>query len=101
MLVFRWQAPVVPDKEQLKSMFEAEGLETVEEVFQPDTSVDWHRHPFDEVRTVVEGEILFDIAGNQLLLRPGDKIVIPSNTKHCFRIQGENRCICLVATKAI
>lgn len=101
MLVFRWQAPVVPDKKQISSLFEAEGLTPTEEAFPPDTVVDWHRHRFDEVRTVVEGEILFDIAGNQLLLRPGDRIVIPSNTKHSFRVHGTNTCVCIVANKAL
>jgi quercetin dioxygenase-like cupin family protein len=101
MLVFRWQAPVVPDKKQIRALFEAEGLVPTEEVFPPETFVDWHRHRFDEVRTVVEGEVLFDIAGNKLLLRSGDRIVIPSNTKHNFRIQGTSPCVCIVANKLV
>ncbi len=99
MLVFRWQAPRVPDKKQIRALFEAEGLTPIEESYPPETLIDWHRHPFDEVRTVAEGEILFDIAGNKLLLRPGDRIVIPSNTKHSFKIQGDSQCICFVANK--
>ncbi len=101
MLVIRWQAPVVPEKKQIRALFEAEGLTPTEEAFPPGTFVDWHRHRFDEVRTVVEGEILFDVAGNKLLLRPGDKIVVPSNTKHSFRVQGEVPCLCIVANKAL
>jgi quercetin dioxygenase-like cupin family protein len=101
MLVLRWQAPVVPDKNQIRELFEAEGLDPNEEVFKPDTLVDWHRHPFDEVRTVVQGELLFDVAGNQLLLRAGDRITIPSNTKHSFKIQGTENCVCLVAQKMV
>jgi quercetin dioxygenase-like cupin family protein len=99
MLVFRWQAPMVPDKKQIRSLFEAEGLVPVEEVFAPETTVPWHRHPFDEVRTVAQGEVMFDIAGNKLLLRAGDKIIIPSNTKHSFKSQGTVDCICIVANK--
>ncbi|MEQ1666272.1 MAG: cupin domain-containing protein [Bdellovibrionales bacterium] len=99
MVVLRWQAPIVPDKKQIRSLFEAEGLTPYEEVFPPETQINWHRHPFDEVRTVVQGEVLFDIAGNQLLLRSGDRIVIPSNTKHSFKIQGTSECVCLVANK--
>lgn len=99
MLVSRWQAPVVPDKMQIRSMFEAEGLVPQEETFPPETHVDWHRHPFDEVRTVVQGEVLFDIAGNKLLLRAGDRIVIPSNTKHSFKTQGTEDCVCVVANR--
>lgn len=101
MLVFRWQAPMVPDKKQIRSLFEAEGLVPHEEVFPPETLIDWHRHPFDEVRTVAQGEVLFDIAGNKLLLRAGDKIVIPSNTKHSFKTQGQIECVCIVANKTL
>lgn len=101
MLVFRWQAPMVPDKKQIRAMFEAEGLVPTEEVFPPETTIEWHRHPFDEVRAVAEGEVLFDIAGNKLLLRAGDKIVIPSNTKHSFKSQGNTPCVCIVASKTI
>ena len=99
MLVFRWQAPIVPDKKQIKALFEAEGLIPEEEVFPPETEISWHRHPFDEVRTVVEGEAMFDIAGNTLLLRPGDRIVIPSNTKHSYKVHGTNPLLCIVAKK--
>ena len=101
MLVFRWQAPHVPDKNQIRSLFEAEGLVPQEEVYPPETLVDWHRHPFDEVRTVAEGELMMDIAGNKLLLRAGDKIIIPSNTKHSFKIHGSSDCICIVASKSL
>lgn len=99
MLVLRWQAPIVPDLKQIKSLFEAEGLAPFEEVFEPNAEVTWHRHRFDEVRTVAQGEVLFDIAGNKLLLRAGDRIVIPSNTKHSFKVQGTDKLICVCAQK--
>lgn len=99
MLVFRWQAPIVPDKSQIESLYRAEGLTPNEELFKPETVVSDHRHPFDEVRTVVSGEMVFDIAGNKLLLRAGDRIVIPANTKHSFKAQGHEPCICLYASK--
>lgn len=99
MLVTRWQAPRVPDKKQVYMMFEAEGLTPIEEKFEPNTFIPDHRHPFDEVRMVVEGQLLLDIAGNKLLLRPGDKIVIPSNTKHSKKVEGNESCLCICASK--
>lgn len=99
MLVRRWQAPVVPDKSQIFSMFEMEGLTPFEERFEPQTLVPDHRHPFDEVRMVAEGELLLNIAGNQLLLRPGDRIVIPSNTRHSKKVNGDRPCVCICANK--
>ena len=100
MLVYRWQAPIVPDIQQIKSLFEAEGLLPVEECHEINTEVGLHRHPFDEVRTVVQGEVLFDISGNKLLLRAGDRIVIPSNTKHSFKAQGTEKLVCICASKS-
>ena len=99
MLVTRWQAAVVPEKKQILLMFEAEGLEPFEEVFEPNTVIKDHRHPFDEVRMVAKGELLLDIAGNKLLLRPGDRIVIPSNTKHSKKVEGTEPCQCICARK--
>ena len=99
MLVMRWQAPLVPDRQQILLMFEAEGLQPTEEVFPPKSVIKDHRHPFDEVRMVVSGQLLFDIAGNRLLLRAGDKIVIPSNTKHSKKVEGEAPCISICAYK--
>ena len=100
MLVRRWQAPVVPMKEQIVRMFEMEGLDPYEEVFPRGAEVGDHKHPFDEVRMVSEGELLLNVAGNQLLLRAGDRIVIPSNTRHSKKVQGDSECICICAKKA-
>jgi quercetin dioxygenase-like cupin family protein len=100
MLVTRWQAPLVPNKQQIKMMFEAEGLTPYEEVFPPQTNIGDHRHPFDEVRMVAEGQLLLDIAGNRLLLRAGDKIIIPSNTRHSKQVEGAAPCVCICAQKA-
>lgn len=99
MLVFRWQAPILPNKKQICVMLKSEGLDPIEETYSPETEVDWHRHPFDEIRTIASGEMLFNIAGNQLLLRAGDRIVIPSNTKHSFKVQGAEICVSVVAHK--
>lgn len=97
MLVSRWQAPLVPEKRQIYIMFEAEGLEAFEEVFHPQKGAAENRHPFDEVIMVAEGQLLLDIAGNRLLLRPGDKIVIPANTRHSKQADGDTPCTCICA----
>lgn len=82
MLIQRWQAALVPTPEQLKLIFHNEGLEINEENLAPNTKFQEHRHPYTEVRVVVEGELLFNVGGTQLLLRAGDRIEVPANTKH-------------------
>ena len=97
MLVFRWQAPLLPTKKQILSSFESEGLKPCEELLPPKSFIQNHSHPFDEVRVIISGELIIDISGNKLLLRPGDKIVIPSNTKHSKEVDGEKECLCICA----
>ena len=101
MIVQRWEAPLTPNKIQITRQYLTEGLEVFEEVYQPQQVVIEHRHPFCEVRTLVEGEMLFNIAGNQFLLRPGDRVEIPANTKHTHTAQGNQPCVCLVGYRAI
>ena len=99
MIIHRWQAPVLPSLEQIKVILENEGLEPFMETISSGEKVTDHRHPFTEVRFVLEGELLFNIAGNQFLLRQGDRVEVPSNTKHSHAGQGSGLCKCVVAQK--
>ncbi|MCB0411219.1 MAG: cupin domain-containing protein [Bdellovibrionales bacterium] len=100
MLITRWQAPLVPNKNQMLMMFELEGLEAVEEVFPPHSFIQDHRHPLDETIMVAQGQLLLDVSGNKLLLRSGDKIFIPANTRHSIKVDTDEPCVCIVARKA-
>ena len=93
MLVYRWQSRNIPDKEQIRMFFEREGLIPREEIYKQGEKVDEHIHPFDEVRMVCSGEIHFNIAGNHLLLRGGDRIVIPPNTWHSKEVKSREECV--------
>jgi quercetin dioxygenase-like cupin family protein len=99
MVVTRWQAAVLPTPEQIKMIFQAEGLLPTEESLSPKTVIPDHRHPFDEIRMVVSGTLFLNISGNQMLLRPGDRIDIPANTRHSKSAEGEDGCICVVASR--
>jgi len=100
MIVTRWQAPIIPSIEQIKMILVNEGLEPVEEILPQNGKIKEHRHPFDEIRMVVDGELLVNVSGNQLLLRPGDRIEIPSNTKHQYNSHGQSDCLCVIAQRA-
>ena len=99
MIVTRWQAPVLPSLEQIKLIFETEGLLPNEEILAAKTVIKDHRHPFDEVRMVISGTLLMNISGNQILLRAGDRIEIPSNTRHSKSAEGDGSCVCVVAPR--
>lgn len=99
MIVTRWQAPVLPSIEQIKMIFEGEGLNPVEEIIPMSVQVKDLRHPFDEVRMVISGDLLMNISGNQVLLRAGDRIDLPSNTKHSKSANGSEPCVSVVAMR--
>jgi quercetin dioxygenase-like cupin family protein len=99
MIVHRWQAPTKPTLEQVHLIFESEGLDPVNEIYNPAEKVSDHRHPFKEVRFLVDGEMLFKIAGTQLLLRAGDRIEIPANTKHSHIAQGTSQSLCVCSKR--
>ncbi len=101
MLILRWQAPTIPTRSQILLLLDQEGLEGVEERFSRGEKVSEHRHPFTEVRILIEGEMLFNVSGNQFLIRAGDRLEIPANTKHWFQAHGDHDCLCLYAQRVI
>lgn len=88
---------MVPDPSQMKMLFATEGLEPFEEVLEPGRRIPDSRHPFDEVRMVAKGELLLEILGTRMLLREGDKIIIPANTRHAKQASGDSPCLCICA----
>ena len=44
-----------------------------------------HRHDFEEMFTILEGEIEFTFRGNKQVVRPGETVNIPANAPHFFR----------------
>lgn len=97
MVITRWQAKLIPTPEQARMIFLADDLRPEEETLKLGDTIAEHRHPFDEVRMVLSGELMLNVSGNQLLLRTGDRIIIPSNTRHSKAVHGDQPCVCFVA----
>lgn len=55
---------------------------------RPDTGPELHRHPYDEIFIVQEGEVLFTVGDEQVEVGPGDILVVPPNTPHKFLVTG-------------
>ncbi len=100
MIIQRWQAPITPSIDQLKMILHSEGLEIKEEVYEKATIVKEHKHPWEEVRIIISGELIYNLSGNKILLRPGDKIVIPPHTRHTTEVMGTESCKSLVGFRA-
>lgn len=56
-----------------------------------------HRHDFEEMFVVLDGEIEATFRGQTLMVRAGETISVPANAPHAFRNIGEHpsRLLCL------
>lgn len=97
MLIQRWQATILPNESQIQQILLSEGLEPSLEIFPKGQKIQEHRHPYTEIRVVASGQLTLNISGNQLLLREGDRIEIPANTKHSYFNNYVDDCICIFA----
>ncbi|WP_420133381.1 cupin domain-containing protein [Rhodopseudomonas sp.] len=56
---------------------------------------DWHRHPGNEIRHILDGEGVFGVIVDghraDLFVEPGDFIVVPAGLEHNFRLTATRR----------
>ena len=50
-----------------------------------------HRHPYEEVFVMHEGEATFTLGDEQVVAKPGDVLVAPAGTPHKFVNTGTGR----------
>lgn len=58
-----------------------------------------HRHDFEEMFTVLEGEVEVTFRGEKLIARAGETVNVPANAPHAFTNAGDepSRLLCLCA----
>src|SRR5882757_9706884 len=58
-----------------------------------------HRHDFEEMFTLLEGELEFSFRGEKSIVRAGSTVNVPANAPHFFKnISGEPaRMLCMCA----
>jgi len=101
MIITRWQAQSQPNTQVLSQILATEGIEPVQEIFPAQKKVRDHRHTMAEIRYVLKGELLFNISGNQFLLRAGDRVEIPANTRHSYSNNSQEDCISLCGYRIV
>jgi quercetin dioxygenase-like cupin family protein len=97
MKIIRWRADRKPTREEVEKMFTDEGLEFVGEDLPESSEVKDHRHPFDEIRMIIAGALRYNVAGNEFILREGDRLELPSNTRHRTKVEPGSDCISIFA----
>ena len=55
---------------------------------RPDTGPKLHKHPYEEVFIVQEGDVLFTVGDEQVEAGPGDIVIVPPGTPHKFLSRG-------------
>ena len=57
---------------------------------KPGTGPELHRHPYEEVFIVQEGEVLFTVGERTVEATAGDIVVVPAGTPHKFVCRSES-----------
>ena len=64
----------------------------------PGTFYDWHTHPYDEIRWVLEGEITIGTEEGTVKLKAGDVMKVPAGTRHWAEV-GRSGVVYVCGTK--
>jgi quercetin dioxygenase-like cupin family protein len=57
----------------------------------PGEGPDLHRHPYEEVFAVLEGEATFTLGEEARVARGGDFVIAPAGVPHAFKNTGSGR----------
>ena len=56
---------------------------------RPNTGPSLHRHAYEEIFIVQEGDVLFTLGDETIEAGPGDIVIVPPGTPHKFLSRGE------------
>jgi quercetin dioxygenase-like cupin family protein len=101
MKIIRWRADRRPTKDEVENMFKDEGMEFTFEEYAAGALVKDHKHPFDEVRMVIAGALRYNVAGNEFILREGDRLELPSNTRHSTKGESTEDCLTIIGFRVV
>ena len=58
------------------------------------TYYDWHKHPFNEVRIMLKGEMIINTKNNKFHLKAGDRLEVPADEVHEAYVLEDSEYIC-------
>ncbi|ROR39890.1 cupin domain-containing protein [Caminibacter pacificus] len=58
------------------------------------TYYDWHKHPYDEIRVMLKGEMIINTKENQYHLKAGDVLNVPAGEVHEAYVLEDCEYIC-------
>ncbi len=60
----------------------------------PGSFYDWHTHPYQEVRWIIEGEITMGTEEGKITMKAGDRLDLPAGTRHWAKTKTGVRYFC-------
>ncbi len=88
-------------EENMRRKLMAEGYSSVFRYLYPRGTVfSDHTHSMDKKDSVLEGEFLITLEGEEFLLHAGDSIEVPANAVHSAQVVGEEGVVSLDAVKS-
>ncbi len=97
MKINRWTAEVTPTIAIIHNIYKTEGLESNEVDVISGAKLTRLRTSMTEIIQIVQGELIFNLSGNQFALRAGDRIEIPANTVYSYNNLKSDNCCFLTA----
>ena len=81
-----WSGTGTPDEVALRATLEREGFDVFAWTDPPGATYTEHAHDHDESLWCVAGEITFGAGDAELVLAPGDRLMLPSGTRHTAHV---------------
>lgn len=99
MKITRWSSEIGLNRQIILDLLRAERLELNEVEVQPGRKIVNQRTTLTEIFQISEGELIFNLSGNQFALRQGDKLEIPPNTSYSYSNLQSSSCFFFTARK--
>lgn len=77
----------------------AEGYQCTDYVFPPGTTFPDHTHAISKKDAIVSGSFKFGMYGKEVVLEPGDMVVVPEGTVHNAAVVGSESVLFVDATR--
>ena len=58
------------------------------------TFYDWHKHSYEEIRIMLEGEMIIETKTNKYHLKKGDILIVPAGEEHKAYVVKDCKYIC-------
>ncbi len=94
--VILWSRAEAPSQEAIVAAFRAEGLSPYSWSNGPGDRYGAHSHSYFKVLYCARGSIAFEVEGEKVEMKPGDRLDLPAHTSHSA-VVGPHGCTCYEA----